>query len=96
MLLSLYCYKLACHYFLHLHSTLCTHTYHISCIFLLYSATQKMKSSLMKTSSRRAGLQSSTCGVVPYFAVYTSWSCKMFFIRLDVINTSYIVHFTTS
>jgi hypothetical protein len=29
MLLNLSCYKLACHYFLHLQTTLCTHTCHI-------------------------------------------------------------------
>jgi hypothetical protein len=67
MLLRLSCYKLACHYFLHLHSTLCTHTCHISCILLLCSAGQKMKSSLMKTPSRCAGPRSSACGVVLIF-----------------------------
>jgi hypothetical protein len=36
-LLSLSCYKLACHYFLHLLSTLCTHTCPISCILLCCS-----------------------------------------------------------
>jgi hypothetical protein len=41
-------------YFLHLLSTLCTHTCHILCILLLSSAAQKMRSTLMKTSSRRA------------------------------------------
>jgi hypothetical protein len=41
-------------YFLHLLSTLCTHTCHILCILLLCSAAQKMKSTLMKISSRRA------------------------------------------
>jgi hypothetical protein len=40
-------------YFLHLLSTLCTHTCHILCILLLCSAAQKMRSTLMKTSSRR-------------------------------------------
>jgi hypothetical protein len=65
MLLSLSCYKLACHYFLHVQSTLCTHTCHISCV-LLCSAAQKMKSFLMKTSSRCAGPRSSACGVVLY------------------------------
>jgi hypothetical protein len=54
LLLSLSCYKVACHYFLHLLSTLCTHTCHISCILLLCSADQKMRSTLMKTSSRRS------------------------------------------
>jgi hypothetical protein len=53
-LLSLSCYKLACHYFLYLLSTLCTHTCPISCILLLCSATQKMRSTLIKTSARRA------------------------------------------
>jgi hypothetical protein len=53
-LLSLSCYKLACHYFLHLLSTLFTHTCHISYILLLCSAAQKMRNTLMKTSSRRA------------------------------------------
>jgi hypothetical protein len=41
-------------YFLHLLSTLCTHTCHIFCILLLCSAAQEMRSTLMKTSSRRA------------------------------------------
>jgi hypothetical protein len=53
-LLSLSCYKLACHYFLHLLSTLCTHTCPISCILFLCSAAQKMRNTLMKTSSRCA------------------------------------------
>jgi hypothetical protein len=52
--LSLSCYKLVCHYFLRLLSTLCTHTCPISCILLLCSAAQKMRSTLMKTSSRHA------------------------------------------
>jgi hypothetical protein len=56
-------------YFLHLWSTLCTHTYYISYILLLYSVAQKMKSSLMKTSSKRAGPWSSSYGMVPYSAV---------------------------
>jgi hypothetical protein len=68
MLLSLSCYKLAYHYFLHLWSTLCTHTCHISFILLLCSAAQKMKSSLMKTTSRCAGPRSSNCGMVLYSA----------------------------
>jgi hypothetical protein len=41
-------------YFPHLLSTLCTHTCPISYILLLCSAVQKMRSTLMKTSSRRA------------------------------------------
>jgi hypothetical protein len=53
-LLSHSCYKLACHYFLYLVSTLCTHTCLISCILLLCSAAQKMRNNLMKTSSRHA------------------------------------------
>jgi hypothetical protein len=53
-LLSLSCYKLACHYFLHLLSTLSTHTCPISSILLLCSAVQKMRSTLMNTSSRCA------------------------------------------
>jgi hypothetical protein len=40
-------------YFLHLLSTLCTHTCHILYILLLCSAAQKMRSMLMKISSRR-------------------------------------------
>jgi hypothetical protein len=64
MLLSLFCYKLAYHYFVHLWSTLSTDTCHISCILLLCSAAQKMKTSLMKTSSRHAGVLSSAYGVV--------------------------------
>jgi hypothetical protein len=55
LLLSLSCYKLACHYFLYLRSNLCTHTCHISCILLLCSDAQKMKNSLIMTSSRHAG-----------------------------------------
>jgi hypothetical protein len=53
-LLSISCYKLACHYFLHLLSILCTHTCPIFYILLLCSAAQKMRNILMKTSSRRA------------------------------------------
>jgi hypothetical protein len=71
LLLSLSYYKLAYHYFLHLRSTLCTHTYHISCILLLCSAAQKMESSLMKTSSRRVGPRSSAYGMVSFSAVYS-------------------------
>jgi hypothetical protein len=41
-------------YFLHLLSTLYTHICHILCIMLLCSAAQKMRSTLMKISSRRA------------------------------------------
>jgi hypothetical protein len=41
-------------YFLHLLSTLCTHTCHILCILLLCSAAQKMRSTLMKISFRCA------------------------------------------
>jgi hypothetical protein len=66
LLLSLSCYKLAYHYFLHLRSTLYTHTCHISYILLLCSATQKMKSSLMKAFSRRASSWSSACGMVSF------------------------------
>jgi hypothetical protein len=54
--LSLSCYKLACHYFLHLLSTLCTHTCPIFCTLLLCSTAQEMRSTLMKTSSRHAKL----------------------------------------
>jgi hypothetical protein len=50
-LLGLSCYKLTCHYFLHLLSTLCTHTCPISYILLLCSIAQKMMSTLMKASS---------------------------------------------
>jgi hypothetical protein len=53
-LLSLSYYKFACHYFLHLLSTLCTHTYPISYILLLCSAAQKVRNTLMKTSSSYA------------------------------------------
>jgi hypothetical protein len=42
---------------------------HISYILLLCSATEKMKSSLMKSSSRRAGPRSSASGMVLYSAV---------------------------
>jgi hypothetical protein len=41
-------------YFLHLLSTLCTHTSYILCILLLCSASQKMRSTLIKISSRLA------------------------------------------
>jgi hypothetical protein len=51
-LLSLCCYKLACNYFVHLLGTSCTHTCPISCILLLCSVAQKMRNTLMKTSSR--------------------------------------------
>jgi hypothetical protein len=34
---DLSCYKLSCHYFLHLLSTLCTHNFPISCILLCCS-----------------------------------------------------------
>jgi hypothetical protein len=40
-------------YFLHLLSTLCIHTCYILYILLLCSAAQKMRSTLMKISSRR-------------------------------------------
>jgi hypothetical protein len=58
------------------------------------NAAQKIKSSMMKTSSRRAGPRSSACGVVlvpprrPLGLVISS------VIRLDVINTGYIIYFT--
>jgi hypothetical protein len=52
-LLSLSYYELAYHYFLYLLSTLCTHTCPISYILLLCFAAQKMRNTLMKTSSRR-------------------------------------------
>jgi hypothetical protein len=81
LLLSLSCYKLACHYLLHLWSTLCTHTCHISCILLLCSAAQKMKSSLMKTSSRHVGPWASAYGVVLVSAIRTSWSCNKLYIK---------------
>jgi hypothetical protein len=87
MLLSLSYYKFAYHYFLHLQTTLCTHTCHIPCILLLCSVAQKMKSSLMKISFRCAGPRSSACGMVLYSTAYTSWPCNKFYIRLDVINT---------
>jgi hypothetical protein len=66
---NLSCYKLACDYFLHLQSTLCTHSCPISFILLLCSAAQKMKNSLMKTSYRHVSPQSSASGVVFYSAV---------------------------
>jgi hypothetical protein len=53
MLLSLSCYKRASHYFLLLLCTLCTHTCHVS--LLICFAAQKMKNSLLKTSSRHTG-----------------------------------------
>jgi hypothetical protein len=53
-LLRLSCYKLACHHFLHLLSTLFTHTCPISYILLLCSAAQKIRNTLMETSSRCA------------------------------------------
>jgi hypothetical protein len=64
LLLSLSSYNLACHYFLHLRSTLCTHTCHISCVLLLCFVAQKIKCSSIKTSFRCAYPQSSACGVV--------------------------------
>jgi hypothetical protein len=81
MLLSLSCYNLVCHYFLHLWSILYTHTCHISCILLLCSTAQKMKSSLMNTYSRRASPRSSSCGVVLVSTVLTSWSCNKLYIK---------------
>jgi hypothetical protein len=95
MLLSLSCYKLACHYFLHLWSTLCTHTCYISCILLLCSATKRMKSSSMMTSFRR------TCpGHLPVVwclvPLFRSVSLVIsFMLRLDVINTGYTIYFTS-
>jgi hypothetical protein len=76
MLLSISCYKLACHYFLYLRSTLCIHTCHIFCILLLCFATQMMKSFLMKTSFMCACPRSSTFGVVFCSATWTSWLCN--------------------
>jgi hypothetical protein len=81
MLLSLSCYNLVCHYFLHLWGILYTHTCHISCILLLCSTARKMKSSLMNTYSRRASPQSSSCGVVLVSTVLTSWSCNKLYIK---------------
>jgi hypothetical protein len=69
LLLSLSCYKLVCHYLLHLLSTLCTHTCHISYILILCSTDKKMKSCLMKIFSRRAGPRSTACGMVSFSAV---------------------------
>jgi hypothetical protein len=91
MLVSLSCYNLACHYFLHLQSTLCTHTSHISCILLLSSTAQKMKSSLIKTSFRRVGSPSSWCFIpllIPLGLVIS------FVIRLDIINIGYTIYIT--
>jgi hypothetical protein len=93
MLLSLSCYKLAYHFFLHLQSTLCTHTCHIFCILLCFAA-QKRKSSLKKTSSRCAGP-----GHLPVVWCYIPLLRPLgfvisFILRLDVINTSYTVYFT--
>jgi hypothetical protein len=88
-MLSLSCYNLACHYFLHLLSTLCTHLSYFL-FLLLCSAAQKMKSSLIKTSSRCAGPSH----------VFVAWrpllmfSPKGFVIIFDVINTGYNVYFT--
>jgi hypothetical protein len=89
MLLSLSYYKIACHYFLHLQCTLCTHTYHIFCLLLLCSAAQKMKS-----SSRRAGPRSSAYGMVPFLLLRPLGLVISFLIRFDVINTGYNVYFT--
>jgi hypothetical protein len=95
MLLSLSCYNLACHYFLHLWSTLGTHTCHISCIFLLCSAIQKMKSSLMKTYSRRAGPPVICLWRRACFSLFEPLGLVIsFIIRLDIINTSYTIYFT--
>jgi hypothetical protein len=49
-----FCYKLACHYYLHLLSTLCTHTCPIFYILLLSSTALKIRNTSMKTSSRHA------------------------------------------
>jgi hypothetical protein len=91
MLLSISCYKHACHYFLHLWSTLCTRTCHILFILLLCSAAQKMKSSMMKTSSRHTG--PGHLPVVWYFVLLHRPLVISFVIRLDVINTGYTVYF---
>jgi hypothetical protein len=94
MLLSLSCYKLACHYFLHLRSILCTNTCHISCILLLCSTAQKMKSSLMKSSSRRAG-PSHLPVVWCFIPLRRSFGLVISsVIKLNVINTGYTVYFT--
>jgi hypothetical protein len=81
-------------YFLHLQSTLCTHTCHISYILLLCSAAQKMNGSLMKTSFKRAGpghLPVAWC----LFLLFRSFDLVIgFILRLNVINTNYIVYFT--
>jgi hypothetical protein len=76
--------------------------YHISYILLLFSTAQKMKSSLMKTSSRREGPWSSACVVVLHLPVL--WCFVLlrrhlglvisFILRLDVINIGYTIYFT--
>jgi hypothetical protein len=66
-------------YFLHLRSTLCTHTCHIFCILLLCSTAQKMRSRLMKTSSRRAKPRSTSCGKMGSIPLFSpSWTCSKF------------------
>jgi hypothetical protein len=96
-LLSLSCYKLLCHYFLHLLSTLCPHTYPISCILLLCSAAQKMRSALMKTSARRAKPLVISCGMMVCFPLLSPfWTCNKFFcnkIRCNKHGLCYLFHY---
>jgi hypothetical protein len=63
-MLSLSCYKLACHYFPTLVEYFMYSNLLCFLFLLLYSTAQKMRSLLMKTSSRCAGPQSSACGMV--------------------------------
>jgi hypothetical protein len=66
-------------YFLHLLSTLCTDTCYILCILLLCSAVQKMRSTLMKISSRHVKPRSTACGKmgsIPLFSHF--WTCNKF------------------
>jgi hypothetical protein len=55
---------------------------------------QKMNSSMMKTSSRRAGPWSSAHGVVLVPPRRPLVLVMSFVIRLDVINTGYVIYFT--
>jgi hypothetical protein len=59
-----------------------------------YNAAQKMKSSMMKTSSRHVGPQSSACGVVLVPPRRPLGLVISYVIRLDVLNTRYTIYFT--
>jgi hypothetical protein len=89
-MLSLSCYKLACHYFSHTCSVIYVPTLAIFPVLLLCFAAQKM-SSLMKNYFRCAGLLSSACGTMVSFPLLSPFRLV---IRFDVLNTGYTVYFT--